>query len=92
MTVGTLREFPFRSLVAQVARILPAEAEALWQTGSTPVADLGIDGRRLVPIDEMRRVVAEADLTLAHLQRAGDQRPMKPKAPRDRIRSMNEGS
>ncbi|MDH4075155.1 MAG: glycosyltransferase family 28 [Acidimicrobiia bacterium] len=66
VTVGTLQEFPFRSLVAQVARILPADAEVLWQTGSTPVADLGIDGRHLVPIDEMRRAVAEADVVVGH--------------------------
>ena len=66
VTVGTLREFPFRSLVARLARILPADAEVLWQTGSTPVADLGIDGRHLVPIDEMRRAVAQADVVVGH--------------------------
>lgn len=66
VTVGTLREFPFRSLVARLAEILPADAEVLWQTGSTPVADLGIDGRSLVPMDEMRRAVADADVVVGH--------------------------
>ncbi|MGF1595964.1 MAG: glycosyltransferase [Acidimicrobiales bacterium] len=66
VTVGTLRDYPFRSLVERLLEILPQDAEVLWQTGSTHVDDLPIDGRELVPADEMRRAMRDADLIVGH--------------------------
>ena len=66
VTVGTLRDYPFRSLVERLLQILPEDAEVLWQTGFTEVDDLPIDGRELVPADEMRQAMRDADLIVGH--------------------------
>jgi UDP-N-acetylglucosamine transferase subunit ALG13 len=70
VTFGTQRGFPFRRAAERLARLLPEvlapDAEVLWQTGWTYVADLGINGVPLVPPAELAAAVAEADLVVAH--------------------------
>lgn len=56
----------FRRLVERLVSVLPGEVEVLWQTGSTPVDDLGLEARPLVPADELQRAVAEADAVVSH--------------------------
>jgi UDP-N-acetylglucosamine--N-acetylmuramyl-(pentapeptide) pyrophosphoryl-undecaprenol N-acetylglucosamine transferase len=66
VTVGTMRDYPFRSLVERALQLIPGDAEVLWQTGSTSVADLPITARPLVPVAEMRSAMAEADVIIGH--------------------------
>ena len=66
VTLGTIRPYGFRRLVDRLLRILPTDAEVLWQTGATDVADLPIDGRVAVPAPELEAAVAEADVVIAH--------------------------
>ncbi|MBM6402085.1 glycosyltransferase [Phycicoccus sonneratiae] len=70
VTLGTMRTYGFRRAVERLDALLPQvcapDVEVLWQTGSTDVSDLGIDGRGLVPARELREAVAEADLVVAH--------------------------
>ncbi len=66
VSVGTQEGFGFRRLVERVATILPADAEVLWQTGSTDVSGLGIDARAKVPSAEMDQALREADVVVAH--------------------------
>lgn len=56
----------FRRLVDRLVDILPRDVEVLWQTGSTPVADLGLTARPLLPADELERAVARADVVISH--------------------------
>ena len=63
--LGTM-EHGFRRLVEALMRVLPPEAEVLWQTGSTDVEGLGIDARATVPGGEVERAVATADVVVAH--------------------------
>lgn len=56
----------FRRMVDAVRHVLPPEAEVLWQTGPTVVADLGIDARPTLPARELAAAMAEADLVVAH--------------------------
>jgi len=56
----------FRRLAERLASCLPRDAEILWQTGSTPVGDLPISARPLVPAAELEKAVAEADLVISH--------------------------
>lgn len=67
---GTQRGFPFRRAAERLARLLPQvtapDAEVLWQTGYTYVADLGIDGVALLPPDDLAAAAAEADVVIAH--------------------------
>lgn len=65
VTVGA-STYGFRRLVSVLARILPADAEVLWQVGRTDVADLGIDGRVTLPPDELFAHMQDADLVVAH--------------------------
>jgi UDP-N-acetylglucosamine--N-acetylmuramyl-(pentapeptide) pyrophosphoryl-undecaprenol N-acetylglucosamine transferase len=70
VTFGTQRGFPFRRAAERLARLLPQvtapDAEVLWQTGFTYVADLGIDGVALLPPDDLAAAAAEADVVIAH--------------------------
>ena len=66
VSVGTQAGYGFRSLVEQVAAVLPADVDVLWQTGSTDVSDLGIEGRERVPATELHAAMREADVVVAH--------------------------
>jgi UDP-N-acetylglucosamine transferase subunit ALG13 len=63
--LGTM-EHGFRRLVESLIRVIPPTAEVLWQTGSTDVTGLGIEGRESVPGHEVERAVREADVVVAH--------------------------
>ena len=66
VTVGTIRPYGFDRLVQRLVRILPDDAEVLWQTGATDVSRYRIDGRVGVPGPELERAIAEADVVIAH--------------------------
>lgn len=66
VSLGTQEGYGFRRLVARLAPLVPAGADVLWQTGSTDVAGLGIEGRATVPSAEMAAAIAEADVVVAH--------------------------
>lgn len=65
VTVGSSR-YGFRRLVDAVRRVVPPEAEILWQTGSTEVRDLHIRGQVALPANELAAEMARADLVIAH--------------------------
>jgi UDP-N-acetylglucosamine--N-acetylmuramyl-(pentapeptide) pyrophosphoryl-undecaprenol N-acetylglucosamine transferase len=46
--------------------ILPVDVEVLWQTGSTDVRGLPIDGRDSVPGGELEEAISEADAVVCH--------------------------
>ena len=56
----------FRRLAERLTAILPREAEILWQTGSTPVGDLPIAAKPLVPAAELAAAVRKADVVISH--------------------------
>jgi UDP-N-acetylglucosamine transferase subunit ALG13 len=63
--LGTM-EHGFRRLLERLVEVLPAEAEVLWQTGSTDATGLGIDNRSTVPGSEVEAAVRDADVVIAH--------------------------
>lgn len=65
VTLGT-EGYGFRRAVERLLQVLPREATVLWQTGSTDVEGLGIEARRAVPGDELRRAIAAADVVVSH--------------------------
>lgn len=66
VTLGTFRGFGFERLVRSVTRVLPPEAEVLWQTGETDTASLGIDGHYAIPERDLLEAMREADVVIAH--------------------------
>ncbi|HEX2029447.1 MAG TPA: glycosyltransferase [Nitriliruptorales bacterium] len=66
VTVGTTESYGFRRLIERVRQLLPADAEVLWQTGATDTSGLGIDGRPVVPAEELHAAIAESDVVIAH--------------------------
>lgn len=66
VTLGTYRGYGFRRLIERLTRILPAEAEVLWQTGETDVEDLPVEGRFAIPEAELSAAMREADVVVAH--------------------------
>jgi UDP-N-acetylglucosamine--N-acetylmuramyl-(pentapeptide) pyrophosphoryl-undecaprenol N-acetylglucosamine transferase len=66
VTVGSTEAYGFRRLLERMVSVLPADAEVLWQTGSTDVSGLAIEARPSVPSDELARAVAAADVVVAH--------------------------
>jgi UDP-N-acetylglucosamine--N-acetylmuramyl-(pentapeptide) pyrophosphoryl-undecaprenol N-acetylglucosamine transferase len=66
VTLGTIAPYGFRRLAARVAGLLPANAEVLWQTGSTDVTGLPIDARTTVPGPELEAAMRSADLVISH--------------------------
>lgn len=59
-------EWGFRRLVERLVAILPAEADVVWQTGSTDVSGLPLTARAFMPADDLAAAVARADLVVAH--------------------------
>lgn len=66
VTVGTIAPYGFRRLLERLVRVLSPETDVLWQTGETDVSGLGIDGRRLVPSDELGDAMSRADVVIGH--------------------------
>ena len=66
VSLGTSESFGFRRLVDRLLTVIPAEAEVLWQTGSTEVSDLPISARPRVPAAELFEAMADADVVIAH--------------------------
>lgn len=66
VSLGTQEAYGFRRLLEHLVPIVPADADVLWQTGSTDVSGLCIEGRSKVPAQEMARAIREADVVVAH--------------------------
>ncbi len=66
VSVGTMEDYGFREFIAKLAVYLKDTDEVLWQTGSTAVHDLNIDGKEVVPAHEMEKAMREADVVVAH--------------------------
>ncbi|WP_168582211.1 glycosyltransferase [Gephyromycinifex aptenodytis] len=70
VTLGTMRGYPYRRAVDAVQRVLAevaaTDVSVLWQVGDTPVADLGLDGRFLVPAADLSAAIRDSDLVFAH--------------------------
>jgi UDP-N-acetylglucosamine transferase subunit ALG13 len=65
VTVGTTH-WDFRRLIARLARIVPAEAEVMWQTGRTDVSGLDIDASDVVPESVLVEAIERADVVVSH--------------------------
>ncbi len=66
VSLGTQQGYGFRRLVERLVVLLPEGSDVLWQTGSTDVRGLGIEGRVQVPSAEMAAAIARADVVVAH--------------------------
>ncbi|MFN8037017.1 MAG: glycosyltransferase [Acidimicrobiia bacterium] len=66
VTTGTSRRYPFRRLVERLVDVLPGDAEVLWQTGITPVGDLGVSPADPIEWAELNRAIERADVVVAH--------------------------
>jgi UDP-N-acetylglucosamine transferase subunit ALG13 len=65
VTLGTLG-YGFPKLVQRAMRVLPSDAEVLWQTGDTDTRDLSIDAVRAMPEADLLQAMAAADVVIAH--------------------------
>lgn len=66
VSLGTQEGYGFRRLLKRLVPIVPANTEVLWQTGSTNVSGLGIEGRAKVPARDMAAAIRSADVVVAH--------------------------
>jgi len=66
VSVGTMEDYSFRDFFVKLADYLKDADSVLWQTGSTDVSDLGIDGKEVVPAHEMEQAMRDADVVIAH--------------------------
>ena len=66
VTLGSQEGYPFDRLVSALHEAIPRGADVLWQTGATPTAHLGIDGRPAVPASVLESAMASADVVVAH--------------------------
>lgn len=66
VTVGGNGDFGFRRLVESAARVLPADARVLWQTGSTDVSGLDIHAVPSVSSATLFAELAAADVVIGH--------------------------
>jgi len=65
VTVG-VNGYGFPRLVHAVRRAAPKDADIFWQTGTTEVSSMGIDGVEAVASEDLRRAMQEADVVIAH--------------------------
>jgi UDP-N-acetylglucosamine:LPS N-acetylglucosamine transferase len=66
VTVGGNGDYGFRRLIVSAARALPADADVLWQTGSTDVSGLAIEATPTVPSAELSARLEAADVVIGH--------------------------
>jgi len=66
VTLGSSAFYGFRRLVERLVAILPEDVEVLWQTGSTDVSGLGVEGRASMPAAELVAHMRAADVVIAH--------------------------
>ena len=66
VSVGTMEDYSFRDFFVRLAGYLSDADSVLWQTGSTDVSDLNIDGREVVPAHALEQAMREADVVIAH--------------------------
>lgn len=66
VSVGTMEDYSFRDFFVRLADYLSDAESVLWQTGSTDVSDLNIDGKEVVPAHELEQAMREADVVIAH--------------------------
>jgi UDP-N-acetylglucosamine transferase subunit ALG13 len=66
VSCGTMEDYSFREFFVKLAEYLKDADEVLWQTGSTDVSDLNIDGKEVVPAREIEQAMLDADVVIAH--------------------------
>lgn len=66
VTVGTTRDYPFRSLIDRLREILPPDADVLWQTGATDLTDLDLEFHPRVDHHDLIKAIENADVVIGH--------------------------
>jgi UDP-N-acetylglucosamine transferase subunit ALG13 len=66
VTLGTYRGYQFPRLVERLVKVLPGDAEVLWQTGETDVGRFEIEGHEALPERELTDAMRKADVVVAH--------------------------
>ena len=76
VTVGTMREYPFRRLMVRLSKLVAPgggleqatglPVEVLWQTGGAPVDDLPITPIPFLPVADLNAALARADIVVSH--------------------------
>ena len=66
VSVGTMEDYGFRDFFVRLADYLSDADSVLWQTGSTDVSDLNIDGKEVVSAHALEQAMREADVVIAH--------------------------
>jgi UDP-N-acetylglucosamine--N-acetylmuramyl-(pentapeptide) pyrophosphoryl-undecaprenol N-acetylglucosamine transferase len=66
VTLGTMPGWSFRRLLQNCLRILPADSEVTWQTGSTDISGLGICGLEAIGARELEAAIRAADVVISH--------------------------
>jgi UDP-N-acetylglucosamine transferase subunit ALG13 len=65
VTLGT-SAYGFGRLIERLIKILPVDAEVLWQTGHTDVSPFDIEATPFLPSADLARAMQAADLVVAH--------------------------
>jgi UDP-N-acetylglucosamine--N-acetylmuramyl-(pentapeptide) pyrophosphoryl-undecaprenol N-acetylglucosamine transferase len=66
VTLGTNPRYTFPRLLGRLVRILPPEAEVLWQVGATRVDRMPTGAREQMPVAELQAAMREADVVISH--------------------------
>jgi UDP-N-acetylglucosamine--N-acetylmuramyl-(pentapeptide) pyrophosphoryl-undecaprenol N-acetylglucosamine transferase len=66
VTLGTFRGYGFPRLIRRLLKVLPPEAEVLWQTGDTDTSEFGISGYYAIPERDLLQAMREADVIVSH--------------------------
>lgn len=66
VSLGTSDKYSFARLLERLVKVIPDDAEVLWQTGSTDTTMLPIDGVQRVSNSEMNTRMRDADVVISH--------------------------
>jgi UDP-N-acetylglucosamine--N-acetylmuramyl-(pentapeptide) pyrophosphoryl-undecaprenol N-acetylglucosamine transferase len=66
VSLGMHEGFGFRRALEQLVRVIPADADVLWQVGDTDTSGLDIDFRRSLPAPELNQAMADSDVVITH--------------------------
>lgn len=66
VSLGTSERYQFSRLIDRLVKVLPDDADVLWQTGSTDTTSYPIESHVKVPSEQMRAAMRSADVVIAH--------------------------
>ncbi|WP_084010633.1 glycosyltransferase [Pseudofrankia sp. DC12] len=66
VSLGQIERYGFRRLIERLYKVLGSDVEVVWQTGATDTRGLPIRAVKMMPADDLRQAITDADVVVTH--------------------------